>query len=694
MRMNSESINMLAAALAIQLGIVFFAVRFLGRLAKKIGMPQVLGELIAGIIIGPYALGGIPLPGFPQGVFGLGAGYLVVSNELYAIASIASVVLLFVSGLETNIGLFLRYSVAGAVIGLGGAVITFLAGNLVGVFLLQTSFTDPRCLFLGILTTTTSVGITARILSDQKKMDTPEGSTILAAAVFDDVLGIIAMAVVLGIVAVAADTTHSTNSLKLFAILAISGKAFGIWLGFTILGLVFSKKVAAFLKFFKNPADFSMLALGLAFVVAGLFEKQGLAMKIGAFIAGLSLAKTDIGPVIQERVRSVYDFFVPVFFAVIGMMVNFREFFSPPVLVFGAIYTGTAILTKIIGCGGPALLMGFNGKGALRIGMGMISRGEMVLILASIGLASGILNEPLFAVIILMTLVTTLAAPPLMSATFKIAGTGTRKAARGDNITSATWEFSSEEIAGMVIDTLLKDLHNEGFYIQAMSIDEGLSQARKGDISLFIKENGKVVTIDAFESDMPFVKTAVYEVIVELYEAIHQLKQSADPHAMKKELLEMEDESHRSLLSYINPECTVLDLQGETKEAIIVELVDILAARGKLCDRDAVLRDVWEREKTMNTGMEHGIALPHAKTDGVDDLVVAVGIKKAGVDFGAMDGEKSRIFILMISPKKAEVPYLEFLAAISSALHDEVAREAVINAPSPEMAVTLLREGK
>lgn len=694
MRMNSESINMLAAALAIQLGIVFFAVRFLGRLAKKIGMPQVLGELIAGIIIGPYALGGIPLPGFPQGVFGLGAGYLVVSNELYAIASIASVVLLFVSGLETNIGLFLRYSVAGAVIGLGGAVITFLAGNLVGVFLLQTSFTDPRCLFLGILTTTTSVGITARILSDQKKMDTPEGSTILAAAVFDDVLGIIAMAVVLGIVAVAADTTHSTNSLKLFAILAISGKAFGIWLGFTILGLVFSKKVAAFLKFFKNPADFSMLALGLAFVVAGLFEKQGLAMKIGAFIAGLSLAKTDIGPVIQERVRSVYDFFVPVFFAVIGMMVNFREFFSPPVLVFGAIYTGTAILTKIIGCGGPALLMGFNGKGALRIGMGMISRGEMVLILASIGLASGILNEQLFAVIILMTLVTTLAAPPLMSATFKIAGTGTRKAARGDNITSATWEFSSEEIAGMVIDTLLKDLHNEGFYIQAMSIDEGLSQARKGDISLFIKENGKVVTIDAFESDMPFVKTAVYEVIVELYEAIHQLKQSADPHAMKKELLEMEDESHRSLLSYINPECTVLDLQGETKEAIIVELVDILAARGKLCDRDAVLRDVWEREKTMNTGMEHGIALPHAKTDGVDDLVVAVGIKKAGVDFGAMDGEKSRIFILMISPKKAEVPYLEFLAAISSALHDEVAREAVINAPSPEMAVTLLREGK
>jgi Kef-type K+ transport system membrane component KefB len=214
---------------------------------------------------------------------------------------------------------------------------------LAGVLLLNASFMDPRCLFLGILCTATSVGITARILSDQKKMDSPEGVTILAAPVFDDVLGIIALAVVLGIVAVLGGSAGS-EALRARVILIIAGKAFGIWLGFTALGIIFSKKIAAFLKLFKHSFDFSILALGIALVLAGIFEKQGLAMIIGAYIAGLSLSKSDIAPVIQERIHGVYDFFVPVFFAVMGMMVNVREIINPQVLAFGAIYTCFAIL--------------------------------------------------------------------------------------------------------------------------------------------------------------------------------------------------------------------------------------------------------------------------------------------------------------------------------------------------------------
>ena len=692
--MNSDSIHNPVAFLALQLGIIFFAVRFSGKLVRKVGIPQILGELIAGIIIGPYALGGITLPGFPQGIFYAGLGYLGVSSELYAFASIASVVLLFTSGLETNIGLFLRYSLAGLIIGLGGAIVSFFAGDLAGALLLNTSFSDPRCLFLGILSTATSMSIISRILSDQKKMDSPEGATILAATVFDDVLGIIALAVILGIVAVAGSDTQSTNGLNAAAVLAIAGQAFGIWLFFTILGLVFAKKVATFLKFFKRPADFSILALGLALILAGLFEKQGLALKIGAFIAGLSLSRTDIAPVIQERIRGIYDFFVPVFFVVMGMMVNFRDFLSPHVLLFGLIYTVTGVIAKVIGCSGPALLLGFNGKGALRIGMGMAPRGELVLIMASVGLASGVLSEQIFAVAVFMTLVTTLVAPSFMSLAFKIEGSGTRKPSRDEEFTAITWEFSSQEIADLVIDTLLKDLRNEGFYIQVMNIDEGLSQARKDDIILFIKERENIVTIETFETEMPFVKTAVYEVIVELHETIHKLEESSDPQIMKKQLLTSGSEADLNLLSYISAEHTIISLKGETKEEIITELVDMLHEKGKILDRDMVLSDVWERENVMNTGMEHGIALPHAKTDGVDDLLVAVGIKKEGVDFGSVDGERSRIFIMMISPRKASVPYLEFLAAVGSVLNDETTRESVINAHTAEVAAMLLRTGE
>jgi Kef-type K+ transport system membrane component KefB/mannitol/fructose-specific phosphotransferase system IIA component (Ntr-type) len=691
------NVTELMSGLVLQIGIILFAVRLGGRLVKKIGIPPVLGELLAGVVIGPYALGGISLPGFAHGIFPLGeSGGLAVSTELYAFATVASIILLFASGLETDLALFLRYSVVGGVIGMGGVVFSFAAGALCGVFLLHASFMDPRCLFLGILTTATSVGITARILSDQKKMDSPEGVTILAAAVFDDVLGIIMLAVVLGIVALVSGHANAAaggmGGLSASAILGIAGKAFGIWLGVTALGLIFSKQLASFLKVFKHSFDFSVLALGVALILAGLFEKQGLAMIIGAYIAGLSLSKTDIAAVIQERIHGLYEFFVPLFFAVMGMMVNVREIFSVPVLIFGAVYTLAAIISKVAGCGGPALLLGFNAKGALRIGTGMVPRGEVALIIAGIGLASGVLSNQLFSVIILMTLVTTLAAPPLLSAALKIPGQGTRKNVKDEDSAQAVWEFENDEIADLVVDILLKDLRAEGFYVQMMNIDEGLSQARKDDIALSITEEESTVTIEASKSDLPFVKNAIYEVILGLSDTIQKLKASADPAEMKKELLDKDGRASRDVLSLIEPQTISLDLRGETKEEIITELVDMLAAAGKLLDRDAALTAVFEREKSMSTGMEHGIALPHGKTDGIADIAVAVGIKRKGINFDSMDGEPSRLFILVVSPKKAGGPHVQFLAAVGSVLKDEALREAVIHAASVDEAVQLLRK--
>jgi fructose-specific phosphotransferase system IIA component len=682
------NVTELMSELVFQLGIIIFAVRLGGRLVKLLGIPPVLGELLAGIVIGPYALGGIPLPGFPHGLFSLGeATGIAVSPELYAFATVASIILLFASGLETDLGLFLRYSLAGGVIGIGGVIFSFALGAFTGVFLLGVPFMDPKCLFLGVLSTATSVGITARILSDQKKMDSPEGVTILAAAVFDDVLGIIALAVILGIVALISGGQGSLNAIS---ILGIAGKAFGIWLGFTALGLIFAKRIASFLKLFKHSFDFSVLALGIALLLAGVFEKQGLAMIIGAYVAGLSLSKTDIAAVIQERIHGIYEFFVPVFFAVMGMMVNVREILSPQVLFFGAVYTLIAILAKIVGCGGPALLLGFNLRGAIRIGAGMVPRGEVALIIAGIGIASGILDNQLFGVIILMTLITTLAAPPLLSLALRVPGAGTRKPVKNDNTATAAWEFNSDEIADLVVDTLLKDLKTEGFYVQMMNIDEGLSQARKDDVALSIIEEEHRVTIVTAQDDMPFVKTAVYEVILALSKSIQALRDSADPKAMKKEIADIGGRRNEELLSLIKPEFISLDLKGENKEEIVGELVDILGKQGLVENRDMVLEDVLYREKNMSTGMQHGVALPHAKTDGIKEFAVAVGIKKEGVDFESLDGEKSRLFIMIISPRKNPGPHMQFLAAIGVLLQDKQLREDIIDAGSRESVAALM----
>jgi mannitol/fructose-specific phosphotransferase system IIA component (Ntr-type) len=190
---------------------------------------------------------------------------------------------------------------------------------------------------------------------------------------------------------------------------------------------------------------------------------------------------------------------------------------------------------------------------------------------------------------------------------------------------------------------------------------------------------------------VPFVKTLVYEVIVELHDSIQKLKASSDPKAMKKYLLNKDGRTNEELLALVCPECTSVDLKGHTKTEIIAELVDLLASRHKLLNRDVVLADVLARESTMSTGMAHGIALPHGKTEGVDEMVVAVGVKKAGIDFESLDGEKSKLFIMVASPKKYTGPHLQFLAAIGSILEDTATRETVINSATPEEAAGLLR---
>ena len=687
-----EGIASVMANLVLQLGILIFAVRLIGKLFKKIKVPTVLGELLIGVVIGPFALGGIPLPGFPQGIFPLNSASLAVSPELYSFSQVASIILLFASGLETDLKLFLKYSVAGGVIGIGGVVFSFVLGDLVGVLLLHTNFMDVRCLFLGLMSTATSVGITARILSDKKKMDSPEGVTILASAVFDDVLGIILLAVILGVVAVLNGTGASISGVE---IAKIAGKAFGIWLVFTALGLIFSKQIAKFLKFFKHSYDFSICALGLGLLLAGVFEKQGLAMIIGAYVTGLSLSSTDIAPIIQERIRGLYDFFVPIFFAVMGMMVNVGEMLSKDVLIFGAIYTVVAILAKVFGCAFPAMLMGFNFKGGLRIGCGMIPRGEVALIIAGIGLTAGILDEKLFGVVILMTLVTTLVAAPFLNFSLSLPGRGTRKETTTEDGITLSWDFGSDEIADLVVDMLLKNLRNEGFYVQMMNINEGISQARKGSTVLSIKEEENIVTIETSAEAEAFVKTSMYEMILGVIDLINNLKKGFDGIALKKDILDSDAtdaDSDNQFKKLIKPEVIIANSKAETKDDLLKEMVLLLTNTGNVRDWELVLSDVLSREKIMSTGMEKGIAIPHAKSDGVIAPCVAVCVKKDGIDFGSIDKEPSKIFFMIVSPKKANSPHLQMLASISSIVRNKETLSKILEAKNSDEICKILKE--
>ena len=689
--------------LVFQLAVIIFAARIFGKLAARVGIPSVLGELVSGIIIGPFALGGISLPGFPNGLFGVTESLAgAISPELYAFSQIASIILLFSSGLETDLSLFIKYSVSGGIIGLGGVVVSFFFGAGCAMFILPvlgiecSGLFDVKCLFLGIMSTATSVGITARILSDKKKMDSPEGVTILAAAVFDDVLGIVLLAVVMGIVsALGSGASLSGGKIGLIAI-----KAFGIWLIATLVFILLSKKIARFVRLFGGATDFSIAALGVAFLLAGFFEKENIAMIIGAYTTGLALSGTDIAPVIQEKIHSLYKFFVPIFFAVTGMSVDITKLFSQKVLICGGIYTLIAVLSKLLGCGLPALGLGFNVKGGFRIGSGMIPRGEVALIIAGIGLtakdAAGlpIVNQDLFGVVILMTLVTTLLAPPILNVSLSIKGRGTKKEIADAESQIFEWDFKNQELTHLVMDILHRDLRTEGFYVQMMNVTDGICTARRGDTAISLREEDTNLIIETDEKDMGFIKGELYEIMLRLNKSMQSLSALKNTASLQYGFASPENRVTNSITRYLNPACISTNLKGNTKEEIFEELITLLCQSGNVENRELVKISLVEREKSMSTGLEKGIAIPHTKTDGVKETCVAIGIKADGVDFNSLDGKPAQIFVMLVSPVNGSNPLMRAMAAFSGALMHEEIRTALLQAKTPEGVIDVLKDSK
>jgi len=682
--------------LVIQLGVIVFAARLGNIFFEKMHLPGVLGELIIGIIIGPYLLGQISFFGFSEGLFPFYGGS-AISPELYGLSTIAAVVLLFTVGLETDLSLLLRYSVAGGLVGAGGVVFSFfmgagtlmlfsesLLGRSVGLF-------APVCLFAGVVATATSVGITARILSEKGKIDSPEGVTILSAAVFDDVIGIILLAVVIGIL----PASKTAGNVQWSGIGVVAVKAVGVWLAATFIGLIASRKISFLLKWFGQRTSIAIMALGMALILAGLFEDAGLAMIIGAYVMGLSLSKTDIKYVVTEKVEPIYEFLVPVFFCATGMQISLGSFGSKPVLLFGVVYAVTGLLSKVFGCGSAALLAKFNLRGAMRIGFGMAPRGEVGLIIAGIGLASGLLNSDLFAAMIIMVLVNTLAAPPALLLLFRSSASGVRKSVRPKEKAAAriSFDFPSLEMGEFFIRKLADVFESEGFFVHALGHEQRLYRLLKGGTAIKFQRIGTNLTFDCDQADVPLVNTAMYEALAALEHGISGLKKPLNTQPIENRLqdLAVSLPEGLSLRDYLTPGLIEPKLKGDTKTEIIDELLALLA-RNRLLKRkdlEEARKAVWIREESMSTGLQYGVAIPHGKTDVVGGLVCAVGIKKQGVDFKAMDGKCSKIFFLTLSPRQRAAPHVQFMATVSQVLSNVGRRQILACTTAKEIYAVL-----
>lgn len=393
-----------------------------GEIAERyLKIPPVLGELGAGILISPFLLGGVHWFG-GRAIFELPHDVeLPVEPQLFFVAQLAAVILLFQAGLETDRKQFTKYARPATAVAAGGVLLPFVMGFGATVMLGFAGLNSIRemipALFVGAIMTATSVGITARVLADIGRLDSPESVTVLASAVVDDVLGIIILAIILGISAEGSVTAGSIGIIFL--------KAAGFWLGLMIIGSILSKYISMAVLWFKSAGATLVLALGLAFVASAVAEIYfGLAMIIGAYTIGLALSSTKLKHQIEDSIRSVNNLLVPVFFVVIGMQVDFSAFGSgdtslASTIVFTVVLVVSAVASKMVGSGVPALFVGFNRSGAYRIALGMLPRGEMGLYIAGIGLASGVIGQDIFGAAVVMMVVTTLIAPVLLVPAFR-----------------------------------------------------------------------------------------------------------------------------------------------------------------------------------------------------------------------------------------------------------------------------------
>ena len=423
-----ESLAHIVVILAMQLGIILVAAKLFGEITERVfKQPAVIGELLAGVIIGPFALGGLHLSGLgplasigplfpiPEGTDSV----IPVSAELYSVGQIAAVVLLLETGLNTDLKSFLRFVPQASLVAMGGVIFPFALGAWATVlFGFADDIFSAEALFVGTIMTATSVGITARVLDDLRRLDSPEGVTILGAAVVDDVLGILILTVVVGVSAAnGADVGTETGAIDFQEVAIVGAKAVGFWLVLTVGGIFAAKRLVRWINSVRVEGAALVLTFAIALIAASLAEMFGLAMIIGAYSVGLALSQTELRHQLHEPLTGLYHALVPIFFVVMGMMVDVSAMASA--LGFGIVIVVIAILTKVVGSGVPAFLAGFSRMGAWRVGVGMAPRGEVGLIVAGIGVSQGLIGQDLFGVAILMTIATTLFAPALLVPAFR-----------------------------------------------------------------------------------------------------------------------------------------------------------------------------------------------------------------------------------------------------------------------------------
>ncbi len=385
----------------ISLAILLFTAKIFAEIFHRLKMPIVLGELLAGIIIGPFALGGL--------IFFDGEPIVELDETVRDIGVISAIVILFVAGLEITPREFLRGGAASFTVGSIGVIVPFFVGFAVLTFF---GLEALESMLVATALTATSIAISVQVLTELGKMQTKEARLILGAAIVDDILAIAVLSVVTTMVQTGDTSPQITDVI--FLILQILGLFAALLIG----SIVLIPRLLHVEKLWKSKGSIEGIVTASFFGAAGIAAFVGLSPIVGAFAVGMAVASTRLIKQVDEYAEKLLIIFGPLFFAIIGAQVDLRGV-NLEVLYLSGIVIVIAIVTKIVGCGLPSLIFLKDKTKALRVGIGMISRGEVGLIVAGVGVSAGVLTSDIYTTVIIMVALTTIITPIWLKKSFR-----------------------------------------------------------------------------------------------------------------------------------------------------------------------------------------------------------------------------------------------------------------------------------
>lgn len=375
----------------LQIALILIATKIGGIAARKFKMPEVLGALIAGVLIGPVAF-----------------NLVIYNDNIKLLSNLGVIMLMFLAGLETNLNEFKKAGLSAFVIAVAGITVPLLLGTF-SAYLFFHNFLEN--VLIGVILTATSVSITVETLTELGKLNTRAGINILGAAVIDDILGLMIISVLL---AVSGKGGHGGSASLIFTITEIL-----IFCIVSVIAIMFLPKVLnKLLKDIKPSRTFLTFAIAAALLAAFIAESLGIAAITGAYLCGLVLSQFVHKETLERGIKLISSgFLAPIFFASVGIEANLTGFSIKTLMIALCMFT-VAVIGKIIGCGAAARIFRMNRSESLQIGVGMVSRGEVAIITANIGLQAGIIKSEVFLPTIVVVILTTIVTPILLKLAF------------------------------------------------------------------------------------------------------------------------------------------------------------------------------------------------------------------------------------------------------------------------------------